>query len=441
MTPRFLLLPLLALAGCGDVTAAPEPVPAAAQAAPVALPPEIADFYRARGNRPLWAQGRVLKPEALTLAAEIGRAADHGLDPELYGAAEIAAAVKAAAGGDPHALARADLLLTRAFPLFVRDLRVPATAEKVFYVDAELKPEAPEPRALLDAAAAAPSLADFVAGATAMNPLYDSLVRGHAKWRAAGGGSEEEARRIRLNLDRARLIPASAARYVIVDAGSARLWMVNGAKVEGPMRVIVGRDAMETPALAGLIRHVTLNPYWNMPPDLARRRAQRVLKEGPGLIARERLQILSDWSDAARPIKASQVDWRAVAAGRKTLRLRQLPGGGNMMGKMKFMLPNELGIYLHDFPDKSLFAADDRAISSGCVRVEDADRLAAWLYRGTAPQPKGDAPEQDVDLPEPVPVYMTYLTVLPDPKGRGVAFRADRYGRDHAALSHRASRS
>jgi murein L,D-transpeptidase YcbB/YkuD len=133
-------------------------------------------------------------------------------------------------------------------------------------------------------------------------------------------------------------------------------------------------------------------------------------------------------------MKLSQVDWRAAAAGKIKLRMRQLPGGANVMGAMKFMMPNELGIYLHDFPEKSLFAKAERSISSGCVRVEDAARLAAWLFGGAAPQPRGGAPEQEVDLPEPVPVYLTYLTVLPA-KGGGLLFTADKYRRDAAALA------
>jgi murein L,D-transpeptidase YcbB/YkuD len=89
------------------------------------------------------------------------------------------------------------------------------------------------------------------------------------------------------------------------------------------------------------------------------------------------MELLSDWSDGARVISAAQVNWKAVASGKTSLRMRQRPGGSNVMGAMKFMLPNRLGIYLHDFPDKSLFARSDRRISSGCVRLEDAPRLAA----------------------------------------------------------------
>jgi murein L,D-transpeptidase YcbB/YkuD len=405
---------------------------------PVRVSSEIAAFYRERGARPLWVDRRGPRPEALRLAAEIAGAADHGLDPERYDSAGLQAALDAAKSGDPAARARADLLLSRAFAAFVRDLRIPVRGRNsVTWVDGELAPQPPEALALLEAAAAAPDLGRHLAEATAMNPLYTALSRGYARRRAAGprlSAVEEEA--IRDNLDRARLIPASSGRYVIVDSASARLWMIDGDRVEGPMRVIVGKRDMQTPTMAGYIRYVTLNPWWNVPPDLARERAKRVLKSGPAILQRENMELLSDWSDRPRVIQASQVNWKAVAGGKASLRMRQRPGGANVMGAMKFMLPNRLGIYLHDFPDKSLFARSDRRISSGCVRLEDAPRLARFLFGGPAPRPSGPAPEQQVDLPQPVPVFITYLTALPDP-ARGVVLQRDVYARDERRPSGR----
>jgi murein L,D-transpeptidase YcbB/YkuD len=295
------------------------------------------------------------------------------------------------------------------------------------YIDEGLEPEP------VDAAAALATANP--AAAAHLNPLYEALRSAAVTWRASTPKrSAREEALVRANLERARVIPAHAGRYIIVDTGSARLWMIDGDKVEGPMRTIVGRPDMQTPPIAGLIRYVTLNPYWNVPPDLARERARRVLKQGTGFLVRDRIEVLSDWGDNPRVMKLSQVNWRAAADGKIKLRMRQLPGNGNVMGAMKFMMPNELGIYLHDFPDKSLFAKGERSISSGCVRVADAPRLAAWLFGGTAPQPKSNAPEQEVDLPEPVPVYLTYLTVLPK-KGGGLVFEDDPYRRDRAALA------
>jgi murein L,D-transpeptidase YcbB/YkuD len=179
--------------------------------------------------------------------------------------------------------------------------------------------------------------------------------------------------------------------------------------------------------MAGLIRYANLNPYWNLPPDLIRKRA----RGGVRAIAAERLQALSDWSPQARLLDPRKVDWRAVATGRRLVNLRQTPGPHNMMGRIKFMMPNDLGVYLHDTPLRALLAQADRHESSGCVRLEDAQGLARWLFEGHAPSPSGAA-EQRVDLPGPVPVYIGYFTALPT--NNGVAFRRDVYGRDPGSV-------
>lgn len=421
-------LSLAALHGCGNEAVHPAGEPAkrlqrAAQA-PVVLPADIAKVYAARGHRPFWVHAKGLTPEGQRLLRRLATAGVEGLDPARYGIAEIQAAL-AAAPSDRAALARADLLLTRAYAAYFGDLDRPVGG--IRYIDEGLEPEPVEAAAALQS----PKPGD----ATRLNPLYEALRNAAVQWRSTNPAAPAvQQALVRANLERARAIPAHAGRYIIVDTGSARLWMIDGDKVEGPMRTIVGRPDMQTPPIAGLIRFVTLNPYWNVPPDLARERARRVLKQGTGFLVRERIEVLSDWGDNPRVMRLSQVNWRAAAAGRIKLRMRQLPGGGNVMGAMKFMMPNDLGIYLHDFPDKALFAKQERSISSGCVRVEDAPRLAAWLFGGTAPQARGNAPEQEVDLPEPVPVYLTYLTVLPK-RGGGLVFEDDPYRRDRAALA------
>jgi murein L,D-transpeptidase YcbB/YkuD len=102
------------------------------------------------------------------------------------------------------------------------------------------------------------------------------------------------------------------------------------------------------------------------------------------------------------------------------------------MGSMKFMFPNSLGVYLHDTPNRELFSEADRRRSAGCVRLEDAPRLAAWLL-GRAPSAKSAQPEQIVQVDDQVPVYITYLTAVPE-RGK-LVFNNDHYGRDRALLA------
>ncbi len=255
----------------------------------------------------------------------------------------------------------------------------------------------------------------------------------HATVSALNRGPAPYEKLIRANLERARALPhRPQGRYVLVDTASAQLWLVENGQVIDRMKTVVGKPGMETPEMAGLIRYASWNPYWILPPDLIQQRARKVLRQGPGTLAAERLQILSDWSPSARPLKASQVDWSALAAGRRWVQLRQSPGPHNMMGRVKFMMPNNLGIYLHDTPSRDLFETADRRHSSGCVRVEDAMRLARWLYGGTLPRTTG-RPEERIDLPEPVPVYIAYFTALPSKAG--VVFAPDVYRRDAALLA------
>ena len=104
------------------------------------------------------------------------------------------------------------------------------------------------------------------------------------------------------------------------------------------------------------------------------------------------------------------------------------PSPANSMGMMKFMLPNYFGIYLHDSPEKAHFTKNELWISNGCVRVEDYKRFARWLFNGRVPSGGDPKVEEEVNLPQPVPVYMTYLTAAAT--ADGVVFLADHYGRD-----------
>jgi murein L,D-transpeptidase YcbB/YkuD len=248
-------------------------------------------------------------------------------------------------------------------------------------------------------------------------------------------GSRHYERLIIVNLERARRLPLATdrGRYLLVDVGAARLDMYEGGRPVDSMKVIVGKAETATPMMAALMRYASVNPYWNVPPELVISLiAPNVLKQGMTYLKDRRYEVLADWSDEAQAIDPSTIDWRAVAAGQKEIRVRQLPGGGNSMGAVKFMMPNDFGIYLHDTPKKDVFAAADRWISNGCVRVEDYARLANWLMGGLPKSADPDRPLK-VDMRSPVPVYITYFTAAATPQG--VTFRPDPYGRDPAVIA------
>ena len=253
--------------------------------------------------------------------------------------------------------------------------------------------------------------------------------------RALNRGHDYYKRKIDLNIERLEAIPADPGeRYIVVDSAAQILTMYEDGKPVGTMRVVVGKETDPTPMMAGLIRYSEVRPYWNVPPDLVRRNiAPKVLAQGLPYIERTGFQPLSDWTEEAEPLDPKKVDWQAVADGDFDLRVRQLPGPGNGMGDIKFMFPNPLGIYLHDTPSRELFTEDMRAFSAGCVRLQDAPRLARWLHDGEKPGEGSDEASLMVPLPKPVPVFITYLTAAPV-DGR-IEFRDDFYGRDARLMS------
>jgi murein L,D-transpeptidase YcbB/YkuD len=382
---------------------------------------------QAGAERPNWAaNGDTRAAEALVDLLATARL--DGLDPSRFKIGSLQKAVSRLGSADRDEATEINRRLDDAFVRYVTALRSTAGRGWVL-VDPELSPGRETPERILARAAAAPSLADYVAKMAFMHPAYGEL-RSTIQW----GELEDRTRYglVRLNMERLRMLPATG-RYVLVNAASQQLQMIDNGRIVDEMKVVVGKPKNPTPVMAAYIRYAALNPYWEVPPDLAAERiAPGVVTDGLGYLEQHGYVVLSDWGEKAALVDPSTIDWQAVADGKIQVRLRQLPGPGNAMGRMKFMFPNSEGVYLHDTPNKELLQEDARLFSGGCVRLEDAPRLAEWMF-GKELNPKGAGTEQRVDLPRPVPVYIAYLTAMPD--GDQIAFYEDIYGRDEAALA------
>ncbi len=386
------------------------------------LPPAaaVAAFTQQRGGAPLWLRDGV---DGRPVRALIAALSQSELDGFAAGP-KLADAVKAAAdrsrSGTRAEQLEAERLMSAAWVMYVQALHWPASG--MIFADPGLAPKIPTPQAILSKLAAASSLAGHVERTSAVNPIYADLRVALAQAR-----DQESARVLRANLERARSLPAEG-RFLLVDLAAQRLWMMNRGRPEDSMKVVVGKAEMPTPLIAGTITAATLNPYWNVPDDLVRRNiATGALAGGDAWLKAKGYELLSGWGPDARPIPSKSVNWQEVAAGRLEVRVRQRPGRGNMMGAIKFEFPNRQGIYLHDTPDKALFANATRTFSSGCIRLEDAARLGRWLL-GRDPVANGNAPEQQVALPAPVPVFVTYFTARVE-QGE-LSFAPDIYGLD-----------
>lgn len=392
---------------------------------------ELRSFYAYRSG-PLWVTPEgAPTPAAKSLLQLVETAQYDGLDPAAIGQAELVAAI-ADLEQAPSALSRAhaEVTFSRVFVAYVKDLRDTSHSQMV-YEHELLRPFVPEAFTTLEEAAAAPSLDDYVRGMRWMHPLYAQLRQALIAGQPVNGSVLQVAQ---ANLERLRALPATPGqRYVLIDAASARLWMYEGDHAVDSMKVVVGKAETQTPIMAGYLRYAVFNPYWNVPTDLIRRTiAPRARAQGQAYLRRGGYQIVSEWTSDAEVLAPSGIDWKAVEAGQAELKVRQLPGGTNAMGKVKYEFPNPQGIYLHDTPDKALMLEDARQFSNGCIRLEDAARLGRWLMQGALPE-VSSSPEQRVDLPVPVPIYVTYLTARPE--GDQLAVGRDPYGLDAAATS------
>jgi murein L,D-transpeptidase YcbB/YkuD len=414
---------LLGLAVPVSAATSPE-LPGAALVSPSATQ-AVNAFYASRGGAPLWLRSGADSGAARSLIAVLQRAPIDGLAAGPALAAQAQSLMARAQFGDQAALAAADRQLSLAWVSYVQTLQRPPAG--MIYADAWVTPRRDTPMQILQRAAAAPSLAAYVRQVSQVNPLYAELR--DAAWIQAQSSGGQVDPRVLVSLDRARDMPFQK-KYIMVDAAAARLYMIEDGRIVDSMKVVVGRAGprTQTPMLASTIYYATLNPYWHVDGELVRSLiAKNVLEQGLGYLKSHGYQVMpADESDDTL-LDPSKIDWQAVRNGSLEVRVRQVPGPGNSMGHVKFGFPNAYDIYLHDTPMKDLFAQDDRTVSHGCIRLEDAERLGRWML-GRDPTAESTAPEQNVPLPTPVPIYVTYLTA--QAHDGQLSFVDDIYGRD-----------
>lgn len=245
-------------------------------------------------------------------------------------------------------------------------------------------------------------------------------------WAACRGGGRD-CDRIAVNLERWRWLPRTfGPRYLWVNVPAYRLDLVENGRVVASHKVIVGKTGTSTPVFKASVTGVTANPWWNVPCN--------IVNESIGKLVRD------------RPQEAARRGYVATRDAKGQLQVRQKPGPDNALGRIKLEMPNPYGVYIHDTPSRSLFDKDARAFSHGCIRTEAPDQLARRLL--------SDDQAKQLDLllllgttstlrlRAPLPVYIVYLTMEPDPLGKQpfVAY-ADIYRRDGAVQAGPAAQS
>ncbi len=247
----------------------------------------------------------------------------------------------------------------------------------------------------------------------------------------------DRVRQIEVNLERLRWVkePPSGRRIEVhVPAFVVEVWQDN--TLLHSTKVIVGKRDWPTPLFEDEVSALILNPPWHVPDSIASDEILAKILANPAYLAEESMMVFK--KGVADEIDPSTVDWAALSTEKLPYRFRQRPGPGNLLGKIKFSLPNHHNIYLHDTPGRSLFERADRALSHGCVRVDKPFALADVLVSDLPEWPAGElakkadtGKELGIRLPQPIPVRLLYTTVKARTDG-AVVFYRDLYGLDAA---------
>jgi murein L,D-transpeptidase YcbB/YkuD len=456
----------------------------------------IAAFYAKQANKMVWLDNGSWTAAAKGIVAALERAGEEGLDPSDYRTPDINVLPK---DGREEALADADIRLSVTAVNYARDARGaridPTKLGK--YVTPSL--DLPQPAEVLDALMAA---ADAGAALAAYNPrqvgylalkaklaelrvsrptvpqvkvpagrtlkvgmrdprvplvrirfglgpdsdeTYDERVaaaiadfqkenglpvNGTLNPRTiaalASSHSAENEGDIVANMERWRWLPANlGSEYIMVNVPEFTLRYVRGGGLVHKARVITGKSESPTPIFSDQMEHLIVNPSWFVPPSI---------------LKNEFLPRM-----AQDPFYAARLGYEVVQRG-NSISIRQPPGERNALGHIKFMFPNQHAVYLHDTPQRNLFAAERRTFSHGCVRLDQPFRFAEMILNRDSSDGWTEQKlramigrgERTVRLKTVIPIHITYFTTFVDESGRLVS-RDDVYGynrRIRAALGY-----
>jgi murein L,D-transpeptidase YcbB/YkuD len=233
--------------------------------------------------------------------------------------------------------------------------------------------------------------------------------------------AEKRLSQILMNMDRMRWMPTEpAGQLIVVNIPEFVLHVYEDKKKAFDMNVVVGKEGNNTISFSGDLSTVVFSPYWNVPPSIVKSEILPKIASNSNYLAEQNMEQVGTEGDLPK--------------------IRQLPGEGNSLGKVKFLFPNSFNIYFHDTPAKSLFAKDKRAYSHGCIRLAEPEKMAQYLLRNDpewTPDKIAEAmnggEEKYVKLKKAIPVIITYYTAWVNEEGL-LNFRDDIYNHDEDLL-------
>ncbi|MCX7121120.1 MAG: L,D-transpeptidase family protein [Gammaproteobacteria bacterium] len=223
----------------------------------------------------------------------------------------------------------------------------------------------------------------------------------------------------------ARLPEDANSRYIQVNIPQYEMHLQQGREAALRMKVVIGRASRPTPELSSTITTIVFNPSWNIPKTILAQDVIPGMQKNPNYMNEHYdMKVYANWSKDAPEISPAAINWQTADISNFTYRVTAPPSDKNPLGRVKFIFANDQDVYMHDTPEKGLFALNDRARSSGCIRLENPMALVEYFYSDNTDlnqelvnQYLSTYETKYIQLKNPMPVYITYITSWVDQNG------------------------
>jgi murein L,D-transpeptidase YcbB/YkuD len=243
-------------------------------------------------------------------------------------------------------------------------------------------------------------------------------------------GSADKIKKVEIALEELRWLPREFPKsYIFLNEPAFEVTYFEDGKAKLAMRAVVGKPTAQTYFFVDHIKDVEYNPYWNVPRSIVINEMLPHLYRDPGYLDSKGYEVANQ---KGRQIASNSVNWTAVASDKTAVDVRQPPGDRNALGRVKIEFPNKHAIYLHDTPEKSFFSRDMRALSHGCVRLQQPREMAAAVLGTSVEHIDKRIASRQTDkemVNRDLPIYLGYFTAWPDQNGN-IKYYNDVYDRD-----------
>jgi murein L,D-transpeptidase YcbB/YkuD len=403
-------------------------------------------FYEKRQYLPAWIDGDGTTPQLKDLIQQLHYSEKHGLEPARYRIAEfdqVREDSQKKMQGTVFPVERVpelDAKMTYAYLRYAADLLGWSSSPQQLDRNWLDNPKRDDLASRLERAVDSNAVRETLEELAPTHTQYKGLQAALARERQHPTGHLEQ---ILMNLERWRWAPRDLAdRYILINIPNYQLQVMEGERPALAMRVIVGQPDKPTPIFSDEMTYIVFSPYWNIPSGILKNETLPRVIDDPDFLRRNNIEVVGTSGEGV--IDPAGIDWsdESVTQG---LRFRQAPGDENALGLVKFIFPNHFNVYLHDTPTDRLFFRPNRALSHGCIRVENPVGLAEYVLgdqaQWTAARIRAAmhaGREQVVTLKSTIPVHIGYWTAWVDPDGN-VTYTADPYGLDRAHARVRAA--